>query len=133
MTEIHVIALLCTGMLQGLCIGILGAGGGWIMTPVQYWVYEDMGIPSDTAIRMAFATGLFVILPAAAASAWGHHRRLAVWWKPALVMGSCGIVGSFGGATVATYISAGPLKVIFGVAVLRIAVRMLPAISSTSG
>ena len=103
------------------------------MTPVQYWAYEDMGIPSDIAIRMAFATGLFVILPAAAVSAWGHHRRLAVWWKPALVMGSCGLVGSFGGATVATYISAGPLEVVFGVAVLGIAVRMLTAISSTSG
>lgn len=132
MTEVHIIALLCTGLVQGLCSGVLGAGGGWIMTPVQYWVYEDMGIASDVAIRMAFATGLFVIMPATAASAWGHHRRRAVWWRPALVMGCCGLIGSFCGATVASHVSATPLKVVFGVAVLAIGVRMLTAISSTS-
>ncbi|MBL7120106.1 MAG: sulfite exporter TauE/SafE family protein [Dehalococcoidia bacterium] len=132
MTEVHIIALLCTGLAQGLCSGVLGAGGGWIMTPVQYWVYTDMGISPDIAIRMAFATGLFVILPATAASAWGHHRRRAVWWKPMLVMGGCGLVGSFCGATVATHVSASPLKIVFGLTVLAIAVRMLTATSSTT-
>jgi len=104
------------------------------MTPVQYWVYKDMvpEISSDIAIRMAFATGLFVILPAAASSAWGHHRRRAVWWKPALVMGGCGLVGSFCGATVASYVSASSLKIVFGVAVLAIAIRMLTAKPSTT-
>lgn len=132
MSIVHIIALLCTGLVQGLATGVLGAGGGWIMAPVQYWVYEDMGIPSDIAIRMAFATGLFVILPTAAASALGHHRRQAVWWKAALVMGCCGLVGSFSGATVATHISAVPLKVVFSVTVLAIGVRMITSKSLAS-
>ena len=127
MTPTHIIALLCTGLAQGLISGTLGAGGGWLMTPVQYWVYEDMGIPSDIAIRMAFATGLFVILPVCTASAWGHNRRQAVWWKPALVLGGFGLLGAFGGATLASHISATPLEIIFGVTVLAVAVRMLTA------
>jgi hypothetical protein len=48
------------------------------MTPVQYWVYEDMGIASEVAIRMAFATDLLMILPATAASALGLCVALAV-------------------------------------------------------
>lgn len=127
MSIVHIIALLCTGLVQGLSAGVLGAGGGWIMTPVQYWVYKDMGIVSDIAIRMAFATGLFVILPAAIASALGHHGRQAVWWRAALVLGSCGLAGSFGGATIASHVSATPLKLVFGIAVLAVGIRMLTA------
>lgn len=98
------------------------------MTPVQYWVYGDMGIDSDVAIRMAFATDLFVILPAAAASAWGHHRRRAVWWRPAIIMGLCGLAASFAGATLAANVSAGPLKTVFGATVLIIGLRMVVAV-----
>jgi uncharacterized membrane protein YfcA len=127
MTDVHIIALLCTGLVQGLVSGILGAGGGWIMTPVQYWVYEDMGIPADIAIRMAFATGLFVIVPTCAASAWGHHRKGFVWHKAALVFGACGLAASFAGATTASHVSATPLKIVFGVTVIIIGVRMLMA------
>jgi uncharacterized membrane protein YfcA len=125
MSIVHIIVLLCTGLVQGFSAGVLGAGGGWILTPVQYWMYKDMGIVSDIAIRMAFATGLFVILPAAIASALGHHGRQAVWWRAALVLGSCGLVGSFGGATIASHVSASPLKIVFGVTVLAMALGML--------
>ena len=133
MTDVHIIALLCTGLVQGLVSGILGAGGGWIMTPVQFWVYEDMGIPTDIAIRMAFATGLFVIVPTSAASAWGHNRRGFVFWKAALIFGACGLVASFAGATTASHISATPLKIAFGVAVALIGIRMLISSHPSTG
>ncbi len=103
------------------------------MTPVQYWVYGDMGLASDVAIRMAFATGLLVMLPTMAASAWGHHRRHSVWWKPALILGGFGLVGAFAGATVASQIPARPLEVVFGATVLVIGVRIFTSdLSSTS-
>lgn len=127
MTEIHIVALVLTGAVQGLVGGAIGAGGGWLMTPVQYWAYVDMGIPSDIAIRMAFATGLFVMLPTMAGSAWGHHKRRSVWWNAALVMGGCGVAGAFGGAMVASHLPADPLKMVFGATVLFIGLRMLTA------
>ncbi len=102
-------------------------GGGWVMTPVQYWVYGDMGLAPDLAIRMAFATGLFVMLPTMAAGAWGHHRKGSVRWKPALVLGGCGLAGAFGGAMVASHIPARPLEVVFGATVLLIGIRIFTA------
>lgn len=131
MTEIHIVALALTGAVQGLVGGAVGAGGGWLMTPVQYWAYVDMGIPSDIAIRMAFATGLFVMLPTMAASAWGHHRRRSVWWRAALVLGGCGVLAAFGGAMAASHLPAKPLKMVFGATVLLVGIRMLTAVPTT--
>jgi uncharacterized protein len=132
MTELHIVVLVLTGAVQGLVGGAIGAGGGWLMTPVQYWAYGDMGISADIAIRMAFATGLFVMLPTMAASAWGHNKRRSVWWNAALAMGGSGAFGAFGGAMVASQVSARPLEMAFGATVLLIGVRMLTAGSSAT-
>lgn len=125
MTAAHIAALLGTGLVAGFGGGLLGLGGGWIMTPVQYWVYLEMGIPSDVALRVAFGTNMLVFLPTAASSAWGHQRRGAVWWKAAMVLGGCAFFGAFGGATAAAHISASVLKIIFGATMLAVAIRML--------
>ena len=94
------------------------------MTPVQYWVYTDMGLAPDLAIRMAFATGLFVMVPTMAASAFGHHIKGSVRWKPALALGGFGLAGAFGGATLASHVPARPLEIVFGVTVLLIGIRI---------
>ena len=130
MTVGYVIALLGTGLVAGFAGGLLGVGGGFIMTPVQYWVYTEMGLSSDVAIRLAFGTNLLVFLPLATNSAWGHQRREAVWWKAALVLGSCGFIGALSGATAAAHIPGSILKIVFGAAVLAIAIRMLVALPS---
>jgi len=117
--------LLATGVGVGFSCGLLGVGGSFIMTPVQYWVYTAMGIPTDIAIRMAFGTSLFVILPTAISGAWGHHRKGAIRWKTALVLGSCGLAGAIAGATVAAHVPGSILKVAFGVVILIGGIRML--------
>jgi len=125
MTAGYIMALLGTGLVAGFAAGLLGVGGGWIMTPVQYWVYLEMGIPSDVALRVAFGTNLLVFLPTAASSAWGHQRRGAVWWKAAMVLGGCAFFGALSGATAADHIAASALKTIFGATMLAIAIGML--------
>ena len=53
-----------------------------------------------TGIRVAFGTNLLVVPTTAMSGAWGHHRKGAVWWKAALILGGCGLVGAYGGATI---------------------------------
>ena len=65
MTIPHIIILLSTGIGAGFAGGLLGIGGGFIMTPVQYMIFTDMGLPTDTAIKLAFGTTLLVIFPIA--------------------------------------------------------------------
>jgi uncharacterized membrane protein YfcA len=127
MTFAHVVILLVTGIVVGFAGGLLGIGGAFIMTPVQYMVFLDMGLPADIAIKLAFGTSLLVVLPTATSGVWRHHRKGVVWWRVAIVMGSCGLVCAFLGATLATHLSGMVLKIAFGVIVLLSGTRMLIA------
>ena len=71
MTMAHVIILLATGIGVGFASGLLGVGGAFIMTPVQYMIYTDMGFPTDIAIKLAFGTSLLVILPISLSGGYG--------------------------------------------------------------
>jgi len=125
MTIAHIIILLGTGVGVGFASGLLGVGGGFIMTPVQYMVFTSMGMSTDVAMKLAFGTSLLVILPTVASGAWRHHKRGAVRWKAAIIMGSCGFLAAFGGATLATHLPGAMLKIVFGVVVLAGGIWML--------
>jgi hypothetical protein len=125
MTTAHIIILLVTGIGAGFASGLLGVGGGLIMTPVQYLIFTGMGIPTDVAIKLAFGTSLLVILPTAASGAWRHSKKGAVWWRAAIVMGSCGLITAFSGATLATHLPGTGLKIAFGAIILVSSIGML--------
>ncbi|MDD4984710.1 MAG: sulfite exporter TauE/SafE family protein [Dehalococcoidales bacterium] len=125
MTVAHILILLATGAGVGFAGGLLGVGGSFIMTPVQYLVFTDMGIPVDIAVKLAFGTSLMVILPTAASGAWRHHGEGAVWWRAAVIMGVCGSACAFGGATLASYLPGAGLKLAFGIVVIAAGAGML--------
>jgi len=114
----HIVTLIATGAFAGFAGGLLGIGGGFILTPVQYAIFTDIGVPADVAIKLAFGTSLFVVLPTAASGTWRHNRWGTVKWRVALVMGSCGMAASFGGATIASYLPGDILTTAFGVLIL---------------
>ena len=125
MTITHIIILVVAGIGSGFAGGLLGLGGAFIMTPVQYIVFTDIGIPPDMAIKLAFGTSLMVVLPTAISGAWRHHRRGAVYWQTAVIMGCCSLLAAFGGATLATHLPGAALRIAFGGVVLAGGIRML--------
>ncbi len=133
MPMIHIFILLGTGVGVGFASGLLGVGGGFIITPVYYLLLTNMGMSTDIAMKVAIGTSLLVILPTVASGAWRHHKNGAVYWKVAIIMGPCGAVAAFGGATLATYLSGTVLKIIFGVVVLASGIRMLISRPMESG
>ncbi len=127
MTTAHILILLATGVGVGFAGGLLGLGGAFIMTPVQYLVFTNMGLPTDLAIKLAFGTSLLVVLPLAASGAWRHSLKGAVRWRAAFIMGGCGLLSAFGGATLAAHLPGTVLKLAFGAVILASAIRMLTA------
>lgn len=123
----HFIVLLATGVGVGFASGLLGVGGGFIMTPVQYIVYTSIDIPTDMAIKLAFGTSLLVILPTTISGAWRHNKQGVVRWKTATIMGGCGLAAAFGGATLATHLPGEVLKIAFGAVVIAVGIMMLVA------
>jgi len=116
--------LLAAGAGTGFASGLLGIGGGAVMIPVSYWLIQSMGVSQDLAIKIAFGTSLLVILPTAISGSWRHNKEKAVRWKPALVLGSCALVGALIGATLAAHLPGEMLEKGFGAFVLAIALWM---------
>ena len=127
MTLAHIFILLVTGIGVGFASGLLGLGGAFIMTPVQYMVYTDMGLSTDTAVKLAFGTNLLVVLPTAARPRWRHHQKGAVWWRVSIIMGGCTLVFAFLGATIAAHLPGEALKIAYGAIVVLSGIRMLTA------
>lgn len=122
---IYLLILLFTGAFVGFASGLLGVGGGFIMVPIQYFLLTAMGLDPDTALRIAFATSLTVILPTALSGAVGHWRRGAVMVVPAIILGLTGLIGGVIGAGISSYTPASILSFIFGLLALGSALWML--------
>ena len=128
-----IIILVAAGIIVGLGQGLLGVGGAFIMVPVMVAVFDHLGWEQDIAVKMAFGTSLLVMFPATVATTVAHQRRKAVWWKPAIVIGVAGAVGSLVGSTLTTRVIGGEImKVVFGVVVILAAVRLLTAKATES-
>lgn len=124
---IYIIVLLITGIAVGFASGLLGVGGCFIMVPVQLWVLTSMGLDPTIATRVAFGTSLAVVLPTAFSGCHGHSCLGAVLWRPGVILGISGMAGAFIGGSIAAHLPGDVLKLIFGLAVLAGALRMLLA------
>ncbi|MBN1188717.1 MAG: sulfite exporter TauE/SafE family protein [Dehalococcoidales bacterium] len=125
MPVLQIVILLCTGIGIGFLSGLLGIGGGIVLTPVQYWIYSSSGISTDLAIKIACATSLAVVLPTAASGVWQYQKRNGIYWKAAVYMGIFTAAGSFIGATLAARIPGSAIKTGFGALAIIIALRMV--------
>lgn len=124
LTALIILAL--TGIVVGFGQGLLGLGGSFIMAPVVFWLFTAMGVAPDTAIKLAFGTNLLVVLPTAISGALAHTKKGAVWWKAAIILGVCGTIGAFIGATITSwFLGAGILKPVFGFVIGLGAIKML--------
>ncbi len=122
------VILVATGVVVGLGQGLLGVGGAFIMVPVMVAVFEHLGWDGDAAVKIAFGTSLLVIFPAALATTAAHHRRGAICWKAAAVMGATGVAGSLLGSTLTTRVIGGEtMKIVFGVVVIGVSIRLFTA------
>ena len=124
-TIFYIIILAITGAGIGFASGLLGIGGGFIMVPIQYWLFTSIGVDPTIAIRISLGTSLAVILPTSISSAYGHYRRNAVLIKPTIFLAATGIIGGIFGGTIAAHVPGSVLKILFGITALVVAVRML--------
>ncbi len=121
----YIIMLLITGAGIGFLSGLLGIGGGFVMVPIQFWLLTSMGVDPTIAIRVSLGTSLAVILPTALSGAYGHYKKGAVLLRPAAYLAATGLIGGIIGAAIASNIPGNILTILFGVAALIVAIRMI--------
>jgi uncharacterized membrane protein YfcA len=120
------------GLAVGFTAGLVGIGGGVLMVPFLYFVYDTLA-PSlgpgwvhaaEFHATIAHATSLFVIVPTAALGAWSYHRSALVSWRAAVPIGIASVFGGIAGANVAILLPAAALKLAFGVFLLFTAMQL---------
>jgi uncharacterized membrane protein YfcA len=111
----------CTGMLAGL----FGVGGGTVVVPVLYEVFELYGVPDEIRMPLCVGTSLAVIVPTSISSFIGHCKKgavdlgvLRVWMLPIMV-------GVGAGVFAASFAKPVLFKIVFIIVCLFLAVRLL--------
>ena len=116
--------LVLTGVVAGILAGLLGVGGGIVIVPVLFWVFEALDFPGETAMTVAVATSLATIIPTSIASARAHRAKgnldaaLFARWAPFM------FVGALLGGLLSFVLDGGDLRLVFGVIALLVAVNM---------
>ena len=70
-----VFALLITGVFAGLLAGLFGVGGGIVIVPVLFFVFQSFDVSAQSAMLIATATSLATIVPTSLSSIKSHHNK----------------------------------------------------------
>ncbi|MBI4408482.1 MAG: sulfite exporter TauE/SafE family protein [Gemmatimonadetes bacterium] len=130
MTAGALAALLLGGVAVGVVAGLFGIGGGVLIVPLLYFLYEHPGW-GGTAIApalhavIAHATSLFIIVPTAVRGTVSYHRAGLVAWRAALPIALASALAAAFGTQVALRLPAALLKVLFGTFLLATALQLL--------
>ncbi len=88
------ILLLLVGGFAGVLAGLLGVGGGIVLVPAFYYVFQSIGYGGDQLMQLCVATSLATIVVTSLRSVRTHHAKGAVdlyilkTWSPGLAVGA---------------------------------------------
>ncbi len=119
---------LTLGAFVGLCAGLLGIGGGLILVPGLYYLFQYIGVDGqdkDILIHTALATSMAIILPTGLSSSWAQIKRQAVDWNFVKLLTPGLVVGVIIGIILVPEIKSDILKVIFAIGLTVIALSMI--------
>jgi uncharacterized membrane protein YfcA len=126
MTLISVIALYLTlGAFAGTIAGLFGIGGGVVIVPVLIFSFGLQGFSTEIAAHLAIGTSLATIVFTSISSIRSHYLHGAVRWDIVRFMAVGIVIGAILGALTASMLSGASLKLIIGVFVILMALKML--------
>lgn len=120
-----IIVTVIAGSCAGFLAGLFGIGGGIVVVPVLYHLFESHDVSSGSAMAMAVATSLSCIIPTALSSVRAHHRLNNINWQFIRAIYPLLIGGAVCGALAVTWLRNGMLQAFFAVLLLMVALTTL--------
>lgn len=125
----YVVFLGVLGAVAGFLAGLLGVGGGIVLVPGLYFIFDHMcqklGIGSPDLMHLSVGTSLAVIVPTGFSSALSHYKRGAVDFGIVRGIGFGVIVGVVFATFIAQGLSGDTMRMIFAGAIIVLAGIML--------
>ena len=117
-------ALLVLGACTGYLAGLLGIGGGMVLTPFLTLILSMAGVPDAVVVHAAIATSLSTILFTSLSSVRAHNSRGAVLWKVVLWLAPGILVGAALGAKISSLLPTFWISIVFAAFVGFSALKM---------
>ncbi len=118
-------AYLMLGAIAGFLGGLFGIGGGTILVPVLFMLFEAQGFPAEHMMHLALGSSMGIIVFTALASAHKHHQHGAVNWPVVWRITPGILLGTALGALSAAAIPARGLGFVFALFVYFAAIQIL--------
>ncbi|MCI5867791.1 MAG: sulfite exporter TauE/SafE family protein [Methanosphaera sp.] len=122
---LYILLLLCGGCFSGLMAGLLGVGGGIIITPIQYNLMLMNGVEASIALPMSFATSLAVIFVTMINSSQKHYKNGMIEKTGLGLLMIFGVIGAVSGALISTTVNVRYLEIFFGIVCIFSAINMI--------
>lgn len=119
------LALSATGVFAGILAGLFGVGGGIVIVPVLFFLFQSFGVSAESSMVIATATSLATIIPTSISSIRSHHNKGNVDLELLKSWAAFILVGVLIGSWLVTRIDGTLLTVLFGVIATLSALNML--------
>ena len=120
-----VLALAGTGVFAGILAGLLGVGGGIVIVPVLFFLFQSFGVSPESAMLIATATSLATIVPTSISSIRSHHLKGNVDFELLKRWSIFILIGVLAGSFLVTRVNGSLLTLLFGVIATLSALNML--------
>ena len=119
------LAIVIAGVVTGILAGMFGIGGGAVIVPVLYEVFQLLGVPDEVRMQLCVGTSIAIILPTTVRSFLTHREKglviprvIRLWALPAVIGVACG-------AAIAAFAPPAVFKIAFVVIATFIATKFL--------
>ena len=119
------IGLVLIGIFAGFASGLLGVGGGFLMVPLQFFLFTSVGVDPSLAMMVSLGTSLAIIIPTASSGAYQHQKKNKSIVRPGIRLAVFGIIGGFCGGLLANVIPTKILQIVFAILLFIVALDML--------
>ncbi|MGB0662264.1 MAG: sulfite exporter TauE/SafE family protein [Pontibacterium sp.] len=119
------LSLVATGAFAGVLAGLLGVGGGIVIVPVLFFLFQGFGVSAHSAMLIATATSLATIVPTSISSIRSHHKKGNVDFDLLKRWGVFIFAGVLVGSWLITQVEGHLLTTLFGVIATLSALNML--------
>lgn len=116
--------LLAAGAVAGVMAGLLGVGGGIVIVPVLWHLFDALDIDEAVRMHVAVGTSLATIIITSMASVRAHHRRGAVDFELLRAWGLWIFIGVLAGTAIAGFVRGPVLTAVFATVALVVSLHM---------
>ncbi|MFZ3358166.1 MAG: sulfite exporter TauE/SafE family protein [Xanthobacteraceae bacterium] len=90
-------AIVIAGVVTGILAGMFGIGGGAVIVPVLFEVFQLLGVPEAVRMQLCVGTSIAIIMPTTVRSFLTHRQKglviprvIRLWALPAVIGVACG-------------------------------------------